>query len=525
MLSILVRNGTETPEPVRAEVAGIIPDWLQGTLVRNGPGMFSVGQTSYDHWFDGLALIHSYTFKDGEVFYRSKYLKSNTYKKNTGANRIVVTEFGTMVYPDPCKNIFSRTFSHFSNIIADFTDNNLVNIIRYGEDYYASSEVNFINQIDPFTLDTVGRMNYRNHIVLNLATSHPHYDEEGNTYNMGTAIIGIGKPKYIIFKVPFNASDPKSKKPALSKVQKICSIPFRSSLLPSYFHSFGMSENYFIFVEQAFKLDVVLLATAYFRGISWGRCLKFDEKDVSWFHLINRKTGKTMSTKFYADPFVMFHHINAYEDNDHVIFDIITYKDSNLYDLFYMENMRQEVAKFIEKTKDFSPPTCQRFVLPITVDKNVPAGSNLVTLENTTATAVKQEDGSIYCSPDTLLQGLELPRINDKYNGKKYRYFYGSMMEWSPHPNKIGKMDIATRTHVQWKDEDCYPSEPIFVPSPEAVDEDDGVLLSSVISLNPDKPHFLLVLNAKTLEEIGRASVDVPVHMDLHGLFIPATQS
>jgi len=44
----------------------------------------------------------------GDVFYRSKFLQSETYKKNTAANRIVVSEFGTMVYPDPCKNIFSK---------------------------------------------------------------------------------------------------------------------------------------------------------------------------------------------------------------------------------------------------------------------------------------------------------------------------------------------------------------------------------------------------------------------------------
>ncbi len=44
----------------------------------------------------------------GEVTYRSKFLKSETYKKNIKADRIVVSEFGTMIYPDPCKNIFSR---------------------------------------------------------------------------------------------------------------------------------------------------------------------------------------------------------------------------------------------------------------------------------------------------------------------------------------------------------------------------------------------------------------------------------
>lgn len=44
----------------------------------------------------------------GQVTYRSKFLKSETYKRNIKADRLVVTEFGTMIYPDPCKNIFSR---------------------------------------------------------------------------------------------------------------------------------------------------------------------------------------------------------------------------------------------------------------------------------------------------------------------------------------------------------------------------------------------------------------------------------
>lgn len=521
MQAIFAKNGLETPEPVKASVKGNIPSWLQGTLLRNGPGLFSVGGSRYDHWFDGMSLLHSFTFSGGEVTYRSKFLKSETYKRNIKADRIVVSEFGTMIYPDPCKNIFSRAFTHLSNVIPDFTDNNLINIIRYGQDYYASSEVNYMNQIDPVTLETVGRINYRNHIALNLATAHPHYDGEGNTYNMGTAIMSFGLPKYIIFKVPADASDKEHKKPALRKVQQVCSIPFRSTLFPSYFHSFGMTEDYIVFVEQPFKLDIVRLATAYFRGVNWGSCLKFDKDDTTLFHLINRKTGKAVSTRFYGDAMVVFHHINAYEADGHVVFDLISYKNSNLYEMFYIQNMKQDTSSFIQSNKSFSLPVCQRFVLPLNVDKDSPTGSNLVTLTDTTAQAVMQEDGSVYCQPDILFEGLELPGINYNFNTKKYRYFYGSRMEWSPHPNKMAKFDIVTREHIEWQEENCYPSEPVFVASPGTVEEDDGVILSSVISPDPDISPFMLVLDAKTFQEIARASIPANVHMDLHGYFIP----
>ncbi|KAM9328505.1 beta,beta-carotene 15,15'-dioxygenase [Pholidichthys leucotaenia] len=522
MQSIIAQNGTETPEPLKAEVKGSLPSWLQGTLLRNGPGLFSIGNSKYNHWFDGMSLIHSFTFSNGEVTYRSKFLKSETYRRNIKADKIVVSEFGTMIYPDPCKNIFSRVFTHLCNVIPDFTDNNLINIIRYGEDYYASSEVNYINQINPETLETIGRINYRNHIAVNLATAHPHYDSEGNTYNMGTAIMGLGKPKYVIFKVPADASDKQNKKPALRQLQQVCSFPFRSSLYPSYFHSFGMTENYIVFVEQPFKLDIIKLATAYFRGVNWGGCLKFDEDDITLFHIVNKKTGKAISTRLYSDALVVFHHINAYEDDGHVVFDLICYKDGNLYNMFYIHNMTKDASDFIESNKSFSLPLCQRFIVPLNLHKECPRGTNLVTLTNTTATAVMQEDGSVYCQPDTLFEGLELPGINYNFNAQKYRYFYGSRLEWSPYPNKITKFDIVTRKHIYWEQENCYPSEPVFVASPRAMEEDDGVILSSVISPDPSISPFMLVLNAKTFKELARASIPASVHMDLHGLFIPA---
>ena len=47
----------------------------------------------------------------------------------------------------------------------------------------------------------------------------------------------------------------------------------------------------------------------------------------------------------------------------------------------------------------------------------------------------------------------------------------------------------------------------MFVKNPNSSEEDDGVILSSVINLNPEDPIFLLVLDAKTFTELGRAEV------------------
>ncbi|ELK14433.1 Beta,beta-carotene 15,15'-monooxygenase [Pteropus alecto] len=491
------RDKKEQPEPVKARVTGKIPTWLQGILLRNGPGMHTVGKTRYNHWFDGLALLHSFTIRDGEVYYRSKYLRSDTYNANIEANRIVVSEFGTMAYPDPCKNIFSKAFSYLSHTIPEFTDNCLINIMKCGEDFYATTETNYFRKINPQTLETLEKVDYRKYVAVNLATAHPHYDAAGNVLNIGTAIVDKGKTKYVLFKIPATVPGEKS-----------------------YYHSFGITESYIVFLEQPFNMDILKMATAYIRGTSWASCLAFHKEEKTYIHIIDRRTGKPVPTKFYTDPMVVFHHVNAYEEDSCLLFDVIAYEDSSLYESFYLANLNQNIK---ENFKFTSIPTLRRFAVPLCTDKNAEVGSNLIKLASTTARALKENDDQVYCQPEMLYEGVELPRINYAHNGKRYRYVFAAKVEWSPIPTKILKYDILTKSSLQWEEDDCWLAEPLFVPTPGAEDEDDGIILSVVISSDPQKPPFLLILDAKSFTEQARAYVDVEVHLDLHGMFIPDT--
>jgi len=67
----------------------------------------------YNHWFDGMALLHQFQLRNGTVTYQSKFLQSNSYLINNQHNRIVVSEFGTLAMPDPCKSVFARFMSRF----------------------------------------------------------------------------------------------------------------------------------------------------------------------------------------------------------------------------------------------------------------------------------------------------------------------------------------------------------------------------------------------------------------------------
>lgn len=60
-----------------------------------------------------MALMHRFHIQEGNVTYSSRFLRSDSYVSNSEKNRIVVSEFGTLAMPDPCKNIFARFFSRF----------------------------------------------------------------------------------------------------------------------------------------------------------------------------------------------------------------------------------------------------------------------------------------------------------------------------------------------------------------------------------------------------------------------------
>lgn len=55
-------------------------------------------------------------------------------------------------------------------------------------------------------------------------------------------------------------------------------------------------------------------------------------------------------------------------------------------------------------------------------------------------------------------------------------------------------------------------------------DEDDGVILLLAVDTRDEKAVHLLVLDAATMTQVGRASVvgPAPIPMPLHGLYVPS---
>ena len=85
--SIFPHTAKET-DIVRLKVEGRIPQWLEGSLLQNGPGKFEIGNQQIMHWFDGFAYITLFKFHNGEISYQSSFLKADPYLESLSTKNI-----------------------------------------------------------------------------------------------------------------------------------------------------------------------------------------------------------------------------------------------------------------------------------------------------------------------------------------------------------------------------------------------------------------------------------------------------
>jgi beta,beta-carotene 9',10'-dioxygenase len=447
-------------------VSGQLPEWLSGTLIRNGPGTFEVGQQRYRHWFDGLAMLHKFTIHNRRVSYANKYLNTKSYRAALENDRISYSEFAT----DPCRSFFSRVSSVFSPQI---TDSAKVSIAKIADHYLALAETPIQVEFDPETLETVGVFNYEDRLVGQMTTVHPQFDFEHNqVFNVVTRYNRISH--YNIYCME-NGLSP----------LKIAAVP---SSQPAYMHSFGMTQNYIILTEFPLvvnPLSLLLWLKPYIENFQW----KPNRGTPFW--VINRWTGETVG-RYECDPFFAFHHVNAFERGDELVIDIDAYTDASILKAYYLSRIE-------DQDQEIPFGRLKRFRLPLKGKK------------------VSSETISEECME---LANFDYARYNMNSN---YRYVYAASINTQHRKgfyNQIVKVNIDTGDAATWHVPGCYPGEPIFVGRPDRKEEDDGVILSVVLDTQAGIS-FLLVLDAQSFSEIARAEIPHAILFGYHGAYFP----
>jgi len=445
-------------------VHGKIPEWLSGSFIRNGPGTFRIGEEHYRHWFDGLAMMHKFTFRQGRVAYANKFLQCQAYEEAMKTGRISYSEFAT----DPCRNLFQKMTAVFNQKI---TDSAKVNVAEIGNRFIALGETSMQIEFDPETLQSLGVYRYEEQYKQHITTVHPQFDAQTNeVFQHVTRFSRISHYRLKRIEPTGNAG-------------VVCEIPVT---YPGYIHSFGLSPNYLILVEFpiiVYPLRLLFQLKPFIENFKWK-----PERGARFF-VINRHSGE-LAGEFTTEAFFAFHHVNAFERDNKIYVDIDAYDDASIISSFYLNRLKEN---------DLILPKGQ--LRRYQIDLNDKANS--VSFQKLSET------------------GIEMPRFDsDRMNmNGDYLYVYGIGVS-DKHPggfyNQIVKINIQNGTSLNWYKENHYPGEPVFIPNPESQSEDDGVILSIVLDIERENS-YLLVLDARSFEEIGRAVVEQPILIGYHG--------
>ncbi|HEY1273899.1 MAG TPA: carotenoid oxygenase family protein [Thermoleophilaceae bacterium] len=445
----------------RLPVTGEVPGWLAGALVRVTPAKLEVGDRRLTHWFDGIAMLNRFGFADGGVSYASRFLDSKAYR----AAREGEWRSGGFA-TDPCRSIFKRVQTMFS---PDVTDNANVNLARIGERYIAMTETPMPIEFDPETLATVGGLKYADRLGGHITTAHPHHDSARD--ELVNYVVRFSKTSnYILYGLPGGSGSRR----------QIAKVPVRE---PAYMHAFGMSERYLILAEYPLRVNPLRLA---FSGKPFIENYRWQPEQGTTFLVIDRETGAVRG-RYETDAFFCFHHVNAFERGSELVVDLVAFEDNTIIDALYLDD-RGPVGPIPQSE-------LRRYTIGL-------------------------DSGAVRSDP--LAEGmLELPRIDyGRFNTRDYRYAYfagGSHGEsWL---DQLVKVDVSDGSRSVWRAEGCYPGEPIFVREPGADTEDDGVVLSVVLDTTAERS-FLLVLDARTFEELARAEAPHHIPFGFHGQYL-----
>jgi carotenoid cleavage dioxygenase-like enzyme len=445
-------------EQTDLDVDGVLPAWLGGSLVRTGPARWDLREGSVRHWFDGLAMLHRFSFGERRVAYANRYLRSRAFEAAERDGRLAFREFAT----DPCRSAFKRVSTLFAPG-AQLTDNGAVNVTRLGDQYLALTETPLPVAFDPQTLETLG---VRGEPPADISTAHPHHDPaRGELVGHGTR---LGPRCTYVLYAQRDVADRRV----------VASIPVRR---PAYQHSFCLTERHAVVFEGPFVVNPLALALAdkpFIENFHWR------PEQGGRFWVVDRERGG-VAGPWTSEPFFCFHSVNAHEEDGDLLVDLVAYDDPSVVPALGLGRLRAGEA--------VPAPQLRRFRLPL--------GGPC---------AVRGEPLS-----DTH---LELPRFDyRRCNGRPYRTVYGIGADDDRlFASGIVKVDVTTGDGDRWVQSGTFPGEPVYVPRPGARTEDDGVLLSVV--LEPDRgASSLLVLDARDLSELARARVPHHIPFGFHG--------
>jgi beta,beta-carotene 9',10'-dioxygenase len=476
-----------TETPIELSGSGRLPSWLVGDFLQTGFRGFESQNNKLDFLFDCFSGLHRLHLNGAtqQGTYTASLLKSNYYNasKTTGTIPSSITFGGTspptsLTYPQMMKLMVSGEGLLMDNLnvaMAQF-DDQLVLLSDTNKMVEFDMKSLAYRKVQDWNKDTFSGL----FDIMSSAHPVPHPSLPGKiNYVVAIDVPLMRRHKYRFFHIPNTA--PGTQRKWIGDIV---------SDRVAYVHSFATTSNYIIFFEFPMFLKIMSMVKA---GGPLHKSMEWLPERGTKVTVMSITTGQILQT-FRLDAMFAYHHINAYEEKDNIVVDLAAYNDSSHLSTFDLNILRTNPTDY------FPCSQITRVSLFLSTFSDIQPTTTVI-------------------SPMTC---LDLTSVNPIYVQQPYKFVYG-VAQYSRGDmwNTLVKINTQLEQENKWAEEDCYPGEPQFVPRPSATSEDDGVVLSIVLS-GIKAQSFLLVLDGKTFKEIARIWLPDRTTYLSHGLFVPS---
>jgi carotenoid cleavage dioxygenase len=460
-------------------VTGTIPDHLGGRYLRNGPNPIAEVDPETYHWFAGDGMVHGVRLRDGKAqWYRNRWIRTPAVARalSEPSPRPAPAHAGLELI-----GANTSVLCHAGRTLALMEGGN------------ANHELND-------DLETVGPYDFDG-TVCGGYTAHPKRDPDSGELHAVSYSFGRGnRVQYSVIGVD-------------GRARHTVDVEVTGSPM---MHDFSLTENHVVFydlpvtfdprqgaaiaVPPALRAPARLLLTALIgrvrvpnpilaiagKGMRGNASLpyKWDPSYPARVGVMPRAGGAGDVRWFDVEPCYVFHPLNAYDEGDSIILDVVRHPTMFVTD-FHGPNE--------------GPTTLDRWTVDLA-------------------------DGKVR---ETRLDDhpQEFPRIDDRLVGRPYRYGYAmqtsstggrpgdSILKHDLHRGQTTARRLGTEQRV---------GEFVFVPHAPQSPEDDGVLMGFVYDASTDRSD-LVILDAASLETVAAIHLPHRVPHGFHGTWAPST--
>lgn len=448
-----------------AEVEGEIPADLEGAFFRVGPDP-QYPLHPGDIPFDGEGHVSAFYFEAGRVSYRSRYARTQRYKAQAAAHRILFPMYRNPYMNDPSVKGVSRGTAN-------------THIIFHNHRLLSLKEDSPPVAMDPLTLETVDDYyTFNGQLESQTFTAHPKIDSEsGNMVAFGYEAKGFGTHDVNVFEYT-----PDGRRVWSAWIK----VPYIGLL-----HDFAVTRHYVVFYVIPLAFDEEQMRRG---GIHWS----WDGTKPTYFGFM-RRGGDGSDIRWIKGPTRSSTHVMGTFEDRHQLYVDCEMSEFNPFPFMpFRDGTRWDPVRGASHITRLSVDLGRKSVRNYGIERLYPhVGA--------------------------------LPRQDDRYNTVPYRIGFLPCPDPEPASGErpracYARFDHATRSAQLYRSEvGTSLAEACFAPKNASAPEGVGYLLGVASRMNEGGRADLVILDAERIAEGPIAVVKLPTKIvgQIHGYWVP----